>query len=82
MTKDLQKAVAAVLILNILHGAEVSHTKFYESNPDFYPYTKYFETIPEAVYYVQHGWLYFLLFCVLCFVMGGRWVYIPLYMSA
>ncbi len=77
-TKKFKNYVLIGLILNVLHGIEIAQTKFYVSNPDFYPYTKYFETIPEAVYYVQHGWLYFLIFLILCFVLEKKWILVPL----
>jgi len=66
------------ILLNILHGVEVSQTHFYVSNPDFYPYTKLFNSIPEAVYYVQHGALYIGLIALFLFLLGGKWRFIPL----
>jgi hypothetical protein len=66
------------ILLNILHGVEVSQTHFYVSNPNFYPYTKLFNSIPEAVYYVQHGFLYVALIVSFFFILGGKWRFIPL----
>lgn len=65
------------VLLNLLHGVEVSTTKFFISNPDFYPYTKLFNSIPEAVYYVQHGVLYGALVLFFFFVLGKKWMLIP-----
>jgi len=66
------------ILINILHGVEVSQTHFYVSNPNFYPYTKLFNSIPEAVYYVQHGALYIALIAFFFFILGGKWRFIPL----
>lgn len=77
-SSKFKQSIFIGLVLNVIHGFEVSQTQFYVSNPDFYPYTKYFETIPEAVYYVQHAWLYLLLFFILCFVLGKKWIFMPL----
>jgi len=74
-----QKLVLWSLLLNIMHWVEVSQTKFFISNPDFYPYTKYFESIPEAVYYVQHWGLYLVILVIVLFVLGKRWVLVPLF---
>ena len=70
------------VVLNIVHGCEVSMTGFYETHPDFYPYTHLFSSIPEAVWYVQHGVGYVFLVLMLFFIKGGRWSLVPLWMFA
>ncbi len=68
--------------LNIIHGLEVSMTGFYISNPNFYPYTRLFSSIPEAVFYVQHGVGYVFLVLMLFFIRGEKWSLIPLWLFA
>ena len=70
------------VVLNVIHGFEVSVTGFYKTNPDFYPYTRLFSSIPEAVYYVQHGVGYVFLILMLFFVKGGKWALVPLWLFA
>lgn len=57
-------------------------TGFYITNPDFYPYTHLFSSIPEAVYYVQHGVGYVFLLLMLFFIKGGKWSLVPLWLFA
>jgi len=77
LSKKFKIIIGLVVLLNILHGVEVSQTHFIIKNPNFYPYTKLFNTIPEAVYYVQHGVLYLSLVIFLFFIFGGKWKLIP-----
>lgn len=72
----------ACVVLNIIHGFEVSMTGFYVTHPNFYPYTHFFSSIPEAVYYVQHGVGYVFLILMLFFIKGGKWSLIPLWLFA
>ncbi len=67
---NFEKVLGLTLLLHIIHGVEVSQTDFVWTHPDFYPYTKLFTTIPEAVYYVQHGGIYICLLMIWCMVMG------------
>jgi hypothetical protein len=78
-SKHFQNMTLLCILLNLLHGLEVSQTKFFVTNPNFYFYTHYFKTIPEAVYYVQHGFLYGALIIFLaCFVLGKKFKLVPL----
>lgn len=77
ISKKFKIIIGLAVLLNILHGVEVSLTHFYITNPNFYPYTKLFTTIPEAVYYVQHGMLYLSLILFFFFILGGKWRLIP-----
>jgi hypothetical protein len=72
------KIAGFAVLLNLLHGLEVSQTNFFISNPNFYPYTKFFGSIPEAVYYVQHGVLYAMLVLFFFFLLGKKWSLVPL----
>ncbi len=78
ISKRFKIIIGLGILLNILHGIEVSQTHFFISNPNFYPYTKLFTTIPEAVYYVQHGLMYSFLVIFFFFILGGKWRIIPL----
>lgn len=77
LSKKFKVIIGLGVLLNILHGIEVSQTHFFISNPNFYPYTKSFSTIPEAVYYVQHGLLYSFLVIFFFFILGGKWRMVP-----
>lgn len=69
---------AVSILLNYLHGIECIKTKFYDVEPNFYFCTKYFKTIHESVYYVFHGTFWIFLLLMLCFLLGGNWIFIPL----
>lgn len=69
--RQLTNLVVLALVLNVVHGIEVSSTWFYRQFPNFYPYTKYFSSIPEAVRYMQHAALY-LAIAIVCLCMMGK----------
>ena len=78
LTKKFKIIIGLSVLLNLFHGLEVSQTHFFITSPDFYPYTKLFNTIPEAVYYIQHALLYSALVIFFFFIIGGKWRLIPL----
>lgn len=78
LSKRFQVVLILSLLLNYLHGAECIVTKFYELQPNFYFFTKYFQSNHESVYFVFHGafWVFILLAFFL--LKGGKWTFIPL----
>jgi hypothetical protein len=78
LLKRFQLILFLSLVLNYLHGIECIVTKFYDLQPNFYFFTRYFHSIHESVYFVFHGtfWLFILLAFFL--LKGGKWIFIPL----
>ena len=65
------------IVLNVLHGIECIKTKFWDIEPHIYFYTKYFKSIPQAIYFEKHINLYFSLFMIFSLLLGGKWMFIP-----
>lgn len=66
------------IILNYIHGIECIKTKFWEKEPHAYFYTKFFKTIPQAIYFEKHGNLWFFILIIFFILLGNPWIYIPL----
>ena len=78
-SKQFKYALLWSVLLTYAHSAEVIITRFYETAPNFFPFTHLFTSIPQAVYFVQHGIAWIFILFILLIVFDSRFILIGLY---
>lgn len=74
VSKKLKTIFLISVILFYIHGIEEVMNNFYHVDSFILGIANFFNTIPQAVYWISHTAWWSLLVIVLLFLVGGRWV--------
>ena len=74
VSKKLKIIFFISVILFYIHGVEEVMNNFYDIDSFILGIASFFDSIPQAVYWISHAAWWLFLVIVLLFLIGGRWM--------